>query len=394
MEKKLPEFKPLPELGNVASNYMSAFNVGMNIYEALAYLQGYVQIAYTSLDDLIDDWNNFETYVTENINQIANEKTQEILNQWLEDGTLNELIATNPQWALKVNKAGDVMSGDLQFQENTGVYGTLHSGTKVNMISHSYTGTDDYTQVGDSNAQLVMRSKNRPVWYDGSQNQDLLVEEDLTDLSGKVDTIQSKIEEGAYFTTNVGGHPTITNYEGESNVSILQPSDVVNNLSSSATDQPLSANQGKILNTSITSINGNITNINNKISSLTNHTVNEIQSVNYRCLGQTFVRKTIQFASQSNQSIIDIKDIFPNFHDNSTHNPLVFIGSDGFARWKNSSGWYGTLPLNYSNGSSNYTYIQFGPNGGKTGYEIVIYRAEASRHDITFDVYCSTSNLS
>lgn len=192
MEKKLPEFKPLPELGNVASNYMSAFNVGMNIYEALAYLQGYVQITYNSINDLIDDWNNFENYVTENINQIANEKTQEILNQWLADGTLNELIATNPQWALKVNKAGDVMSGDLQFQENTGVYGTLHSGTKVNMISHSYTGTDDYTQIGDSNAQLVMRSKDRPVWYDGSQNQDLLVEEDLTPQPNLLDNADFK----------------------------------------------------------------------------------------------------------------------------------------------------------------------------------------------------------
>ena len=203
MEKKLPEFKPLPELGNVASNYMSAFNVGMNIYEALAYLQGYVQIAYTSLDDLIDDWNNFETYVTENINQIANEKTQEILNQWLEDGTLNELISTNPQWALKVNKAGDVMSGDLQFQENTGVYGTLHSGTKVNMISHSYTGTDDYTQVGDSNAQLVMRSKDRPVWYDGEQNQDLLVEEDLSPKENLLDNadFKSGIINQRHFTT-------------------------------------------------------------------------------------------------------------------------------------------------------------------------------------------------
>lgn len=394
MEKKLPEFKPLPELGNVASNYMSAFNVGMNIYEALAYLQGYVQITYDSVNDLIDDWNNFEKYVTENINQIANEKTQEILNQWLEDGTLNELIATNPQWALKVNKAGDVMSGDLQFQENTGVYGTLHSGTKVNMLSHSYTGTDDYTQIGDDNAQAVIHSKNRPVWYDGAQNQDLLVEEDLSGLSDTVSDIQDKIEDGAYFTDSVGGNPTITNFQGNTSVRILQPTDVVNSLTSTITDAPLSANQGKILNTSITSINGNITNINNKISSLTNHTVNEIQSVNYQCLGQTFVRKTIQYASQSTQSIIAITDIFPNFKDNSTHTPLVFIGPEGFARWKNSAGWYGTVPVNYSNGSSNYTFIQFSPNGSKTGYEIVINRPEASRHDITFDVYCSTANLS
>lgn len=243
----LPEFKPIPEVDNLRSNYMSSFNHGMNIYEALVYLQGYVQITYNSMDELLDDWNNFEQYITDNISQIANEKTQEILNQWKSDGTLNDIIAQNPLWNQKVNKSGDVMSGDLQFQENTGVYGTLHSGTKVNMISHSYTGTDDYTQIGDDNAQAVIRSEKRPVWYDGSKNQDLLVEEDLNTTKSDIREIQDKIETGAYFTNDVGGQPTITNYQENKNVSIIQPSDVVNNLNSTETNKPLSANQGKTL---------------------------------------------------------------------------------------------------------------------------------------------------
>ena len=251
---KLPEFKPLPEVDNLSANYMCAFNHGMNIYEALVYLQGYVQITYKSLDDLMKDWNNFEQYVTENISQIANEKTQEILNQWKSDGTLNEIMAKNPMWNQKVNKAGDVMSGDLQFQENTGVYGTLHSGKKVNMVSHSYTGSDDYTQIGDDNAQAVVHSEKRPVWYDGSKNQDLLVEKDLEDLNLSVSKIQNKIESGAYFTENYNEHPTITNYQGNKNVSILQPIDVVDNLSSTETELPLSALQGKTLNDKINGI--------------------------------------------------------------------------------------------------------------------------------------------
>lgn len=191
---KLPEFKPLPEVENLRSNYMSAFNHGMNIYEALVYLQGYVQITYNSMDDLLNDWNTFEEYVKENITSIATEKTQEILNQWLSDGTLNELIAQNPLWNQKVSKTGDIMSGDLQFQENKGVYGTLHSGDKVNMISHSYTGSDDYTQIGHIGSQSVIRSKNNPVWYDGAKNQDLLVEDDLneilTSVSNMLDYLQ------------------------------------------------------------------------------------------------------------------------------------------------------------------------------------------------------------
>lgn len=139
MEKKLPEFKPLPELGNVASNYMSAFNVGMNIYEALTYLQGYVQTTYNSMDDLINDWNNFETYVTENINQIANEKTQEILNQWLSDGTLNELISQNPMWNQKANK------DDLSPRENLLINADFKRGIINQRGQTSYVATNKTT---------------------------------------------------------------------------------------------------------------------------------------------------------------------------------------------------------------------------------------------------------
>lgn len=42
--------------------------------------------------------------------------------------------------------------------------------------------------------------------------------------------------------------------------------DIINNLTSTATNKPLSANQGKVLNDRITSTNGNISNINNKIN--------------------------------------------------------------------------------------------------------------------------------
>lgn len=210
MEKKLPEFKPLPELGNVSSNYMSAFNVGMNIYEALAYLQGYVQAAYNSQKEVVDDWNNLETWIQENLITSANEKTQEILQGWLDDGTLAETIKQSAVWAEKVDVAGDTMTGDLQFQENKGVYGTLHSGDKVNMISHTYTGSDDYTQIGDSESQAVVRSKDRPVWYDGSQNQDLLVEEDLPPKENLLDNSNFKRgiinQKGQNVYTNLNGY--------------------------------------------------------------------------------------------------------------------------------------------------------------------------------------------
>lgn len=186
---KLPEFKPLPEVDNLRSNYMSAFNQGMNIYEALVYLQGYVQITYNSMDDLLNDWTNFEQYVTENITPIVNEKAQEILNQWKSDGTLNEIIATSPQWNLKVNKSGDVMSGDLQFQHNTGVYGTSQGGQKVNLAKTRHVGSSEYVDIGHDDSQAVIYSNKKPVWSNNGSNKDLITEEDISNILTQLSTL-------------------------------------------------------------------------------------------------------------------------------------------------------------------------------------------------------------
>lgn len=195
---KLPEFKPLPEVDNLRSNYMSAFNHGMNIYEALVYLQGYVQITYQSMDDLINDWNNFEQYVTENISQIANEKTQEILNQWKSDGTLNEIIMQNPMWNQKVNKAGDVMSGDLQFQEDTGVYGTSASGAKVNLAKTRHVGSSNYVDIGYDDGQTVIYSNGKPIWSKNGSNKDLVTEEDISNIVAQLNALLGYLQRAIF----------------------------------------------------------------------------------------------------------------------------------------------------------------------------------------------------
>lgn len=186
---KLPEFKPLPDIGNLSSNYMSAFNQGMNIYEALVYLQGYVQITYNSMDDFLNDWDNFEQYVTEHITPLVNEKTQEILNQWESDGTLNEIIAQNPLWNQKVSKSGDVMSGDLQFQHNTGVYGTSQGGQKVNLAKTRHAGSSNYVDIGDDDSQAVIYSNEKPVWSNNGATKDLITEEDISNIITQLNTL-------------------------------------------------------------------------------------------------------------------------------------------------------------------------------------------------------------
>ena len=200
---KLPEFKPLPDVNNLRSNYMSAFNHGMNIYEALVYLQGYVQITYNSVDDLIDDWNNFQQYIDDNISQIANEKTQEILNQWKSDGTLNEIIAQNPMWNQKVNKAGDIMTGDLKFQSNTGVYGTSASGQKVNLAKTRHVGSIDYIDFGDDDNQAVIYSKDKPIWSKNGSNKSLITEEDISNVLTQLNSLLGYLQRAIFIPTSM-----------------------------------------------------------------------------------------------------------------------------------------------------------------------------------------------
>lgn len=54
----LPEFEPLKISGkNLAQQYVSAFNTGMNIYQCLNYLQGYVYTLVTAMNETIEAWN-------------------------------------------------------------------------------------------------------------------------------------------------------------------------------------------------------------------------------------------------------------------------------------------------------------------------------------------------
>ena len=120
---------------------------------------------------------------------IINEKAQEILNQWKSDGTLNEIIEQNPLWNQKVNKAGDVMSGDLQFQKDTGVYGTSASGKKVNLAKTRHVGSNNYVDIGHDDSKAVIYSNEKPVWSNKGSNKDLITEEDISNIVTQLNTL-------------------------------------------------------------------------------------------------------------------------------------------------------------------------------------------------------------
>lgn len=274
----LPKFEPLPNVGNVVSNSVTAFNQGYNLYQCINYLQGYVAIVYDSMDALLDDWNNFQNVINDNIQNIATEETQKVLNQWVEDGTLNDLIAQNPLWNQKLDKTGGTMTGNIKFSENTKIVGTTPGGNDIDLIHNTNDGASgNYVQFGDPEAKTVINSSQQPVWHNGVDDYLLLTQKHLDDgLDGKVnksgDTMTGDLGITRIMYNNVSiispsnTHTTLGsstrqttinslnrplfNYSG-SNKTPLIKEDVVNNLTSTEIYTPLSANQGKVLNDKI-----------------------------------------------------------------------------------------------------------------------------------------------
>lgn len=296
----LPKFEPLPNVGNVVSNRVTSFNQGYNLYQCINYLQGYVAIAYENLDALLDDWNNFQKVINENIDNIATKETQRVLNQWLSDGTLNNLIAQNPLWDQKLDKTGGTMTGNIKFSENTKIVGTTPGGNDIDLIHNTNDGASgNYVKFGDPDAKSVINSNQQPVWHNGADDYLLLTQKQMDDgLSGKVsksgDTMTGNLtlNKSLFLKDNIswsnngyiikregdnvifGDSLYITNIRAKNdriymknsnntNVGILVTSDIIDNLTSSSTTQPLSAAQGKVLNAKFNAIK--IKSINNAI---------------------------------------------------------------------------------------------------------------------------------
>lgn len=68
---KLPEFTPMPDIGNITNAYLSAFNTGMTIYECLSWLQGYVQANRDALTQLIGDLTKFQESIENALNELV-----------------------------------------------------------------------------------------------------------------------------------------------------------------------------------------------------------------------------------------------------------------------------------------------------------------------------------
>lgn len=153
LDEILPKYDPLKLNSiNLAQNYVSAFNTGMNIYQCVNQLQGYIEWVVKAVNDVVKLWN---TQVGESIDQskaIVRETTTEQFNtEWTnKQPELIEQVNTlttnqfNEDWGVLENRINTTLENqntniqNIQNEQNELVTNTNNKineqNTKINSI--------------------------------------------------------------------------------------------------------------------------------------------------------------------------------------------------------------------------------------------------------------------
>lgn len=102
LQSILPKYNELKLSGsNLAQQYVSAFNTGMNIYQCINQLQGYIEWTVNAVNDVVIQWNenisenleNTMQYVKDQLPSLIDERIVIAINQLQDkyDITLNKL---------------------------------------------------------------------------------------------------------------------------------------------------------------------------------------------------------------------------------------------------------------------------------------------------------------
>lgn len=84
LDNVLPKYEPIKLSGkNLAQNYVSAFNTGMNIYQCVNQLQGYIEWVIKAVNDVVIQWNEtVDTQIKDAINESVTASKQATTEQF------------------------------------------------------------------------------------------------------------------------------------------------------------------------------------------------------------------------------------------------------------------------------------------------------------------------
>lgn len=108
----LPKYDELKLSGkNLAQQYVSAFNTGMNIYQCINQLQGYIEWVIKAVNDVVVQWNEIvDTQIKDAINATKQATTEQFNIEWAKnkaqlDGEIKGIIQDqfNIDWQEREN---------------------------------------------------------------------------------------------------------------------------------------------------------------------------------------------------------------------------------------------------------------------------------------------------
>ena len=175
LDEILPKYESLKLNGiNLAQNYVSAFNTGMNIYQCVNQLQGYIEWVVKAVNDVVKLWN---VQVGESIDQskaIVRETTTEQFNtEWTnKQPELIEQVNTlttnqfNEDWGVLENRINTTLETqntnieNIQNEQNELVTNTNNTvntqNTKINSIQTQQTNlSNEQTNLANQQTNLA-----------------------------------------------------------------------------------------------------------------------------------------------------------------------------------------------------------------------------------------------
>lgn len=164
LQSILPKYSELKLSGkNLAQQYVSAFNTGMNIYQCINQLQGYIEWVIKAVNDVVVQWNDVvDSQLQDSINATKQATTEQFNIEWQKNKTQ---LDTEIEGIIQ-----NQFNKDWQEKENA-------INTKINTVSN-----DLATFKTETNTTLSQNQKAFNNFKEETNTKFTTTKEELTDL--------------------------------------------------------------------------------------------------------------------------------------------------------------------------------------------------------------------
>lgn len=164
LQNILPKYSNLKLSGkNLAQQYVSAFNTGMNIYQCINQLQGYIEWVVKAVDDVVVQWNEVvDSQLQGSINATKQATTEQFNIEWQKNKTQ---LDTEIEGIIQ-----EQFNQDWQEKENA-------INTKINVVS-----TDLATFKSETNTTISQNQSAFNTFKEETNTKFTTTKEELTEL--------------------------------------------------------------------------------------------------------------------------------------------------------------------------------------------------------------------